>query len=224
MKITNTTPLTFLSLITGLTLGLATPEIYAQESTSDSNDKQAGPLRIGVAGVAAIQNPRVERSGSLSSVTGATNYGAGLVSELVFNPNVGLEIDLLYLNHTFSQLSSEFFGQSLSSTISSGAINIPILLRYRPIPFLNLGLGGYYSRVVTNWTVSAAGYNDTTTDFGKNDLGVTAAIGGLLPLGNSLSVMGDFRVAQSLKEIKRSTGEAVQFTDFQFVVGLIFGI
>jgi hypothetical protein len=144
------------------------------------------------------------------------------MADIKLGSELGVELDILYLNHSFSQLSSEFFGESISSNVSSGAIHIPAMFRYRPLSLLNLGAGAYYSRVVSHWTVSAPGFTDTTTDFGKNDYGIVFGIGTEIPVHPSLVLVADFRYAKSLDKITRSSGAILRFSELQLISGIRF--
>ncbi len=179
---------------------------------------------LGLVGAASIQNPSVSSSGNSERVDGKMGYGGGLTTEFVLADGFGLETDLLYLSHKFSRDTANLFGTTVSSTFTSGYVHIPVLLRFRPIPFLNLGVGGYYSRVVTAWNVGAEGFGDQTFDYGKNDFGFAAALGTLIPLGDSFSLVGDLRYARSLTDSARDSNDSLKFSDFQILVGVRFGI
>lgn len=185
---------------------------------------ESGPA-IGIVGAASMQNPSVQKSaGGTGSVSGTTAWGLGITGEIVVAPGFGLEADLLYLGHKFSQNTADIFGTTVSSNFSAGYLHIPVLLRYRPVEFLNLGAGLYYSRVVSAWNVSAAGHSDTTTNFGKNDFGFAIAAGALIPVSDTLSIVADLRYARSLTDTARANGDALKFADFQILAGVRFGI
>lgn len=191
--------------------------------TSTSIAEEAGPS-LGIVGAASMQNPNVNKNGNSVSVDGSTAWGGGLTAEMDIAPGFGLEADLLYLSHKFSQNTAEFFGSSVSTTYTSGYLHVPVLVRYRPIPFVNLGAGLYYSRVVKGWSVSADGHSDTSTDFGKNDWGMALAIGSVIPLNEKIGLSVDLRYARSLTDTSRTSGDAMKFSDFQVLAGVRFGL
>ncbi len=179
-------------------------------------------ISLGLVGVANIQSPSIEHNSASTSLDGQTTFGGGLTTEFYLQAGLSLEADLLYLQHEFNQKTAEFFGSSITSTFSSGHLQIPVLIRYRPIPFLSLGIGPYYSRVLTSWTVSASGQNSTTTNFGKNDYGALAAVGTSIPITGGLSASADIRYTRSFSETARSSGDAVKFSNLQIMAGLRF--
>jgi len=182
-----------------------------------------GGMSFGVVGAATLQNPQVEDSGTERAVDGKVAYGGGITTEFVLSPGSGLEIDLLYLSHKFSRDTSDVFGSEVSSTFTSGYLHVPVLFRIRPIPLINLGAGGYYSRILSAWNVSAEGFGDATFDYGKNDFGFVLALGTLIPLNSNLALVGDLRYARSLTDSARESGDALKFADIQALVGVRFG-
>ena len=192
------------------------------QARAEGNDAGAS---IGVVGAFTIQNPSVKDNGSSSDVSGKKNFGGGVQGELVLAPGFGLEVDALYLNHKFSRKSGNIFGSDVSSTFTSGYLEVPVLVRYRPIPFVNVGLGGYYSRVVTAWKVSAEGLGSKTyNDSGKNDFGVVGALGTMIPVSDKLSIVADLRYTRSLTDSARQSNDALKFADVQIMAGIRFGM
>jgi hypothetical protein len=133
-------------------------------------------------------------------------------------------VDLLLLSHKFTRDTVEIFGVSASSTFASSFVQIPVLVRYRPIPYLNLGLGPYYSRVVSAWSVSAADFSKTEVNYGKNDFGFVAAVGSFIPANDMIALTVDLRYNQSLSNTATESKEVLKFSTLQGLVGLRFGI
>jgi len=184
-------------------------------------------LSLGVVGVGSVQNPSFQSSGSQNTVKGKYGLGAGITSELVFVNGVAIEADLIFLNHKFSRDTAEFFGTTVSSTFTSNYVQIPVLLRFRPVPLVNLGLGAYYSRVVSSWSVSAASFENRTVDYGKDDFGFVTAVGTFIPASEILTLVADLRYTRSLSNSATSSAtstDSLKFSDLQFIVGLRIGI
>ena len=181
-------------------------------------------LALSVLGAASLQNPSVSDNGQHVKVDGSTSFGGGLAAEGVIGDALGLEVGALYLNHEFKRDTANFFNTTIASTVHSGYLQIPVLLRYHPIPFVNLGVGGYYSRVLSGWNVSASGFGDVGANYDKNDFGLVAAVGTIVPLGDNFALTGDVRYARSLTDSARQTNDALKFSDFQALVGVRFGI
>ncbi|MBP7843180.1 MAG: PorT family protein [Proteobacteria bacterium] len=188
--------------------------------TTTSFSEEESKLLVGLAGVATLQKPYFVRNNAGTKVYGEKSYGMGATAEFSLKDKMGLEADVLYLSHKFRQDSAEFFGTNVSNTFSSGYIHIPVLLRYKPLSFINIGLGGYYSRVVTTWRVSAGGYNKTSTNYGRDDFGIATALGTAIPINDLLSFNADLRYTRSLSKTARSSGDALRFSEFQVLAGL----
>jgi len=199
------------SLVVGVPAMLVASGALAFENTG-------GPA-MGIVGAASVQNPSVKTGGSKVDVDGKTAFGAGITFEVGVREGMGLEADLLYLNHKFKR--SEIGG--VTSTVSSGYLQLPVLLRYRPIPYLNLGAGGYYSRITKNWSVSTSNASAGLADYKKDDFGFVAAVGTNIPVGEALSIIADLRYARSLTDSARNSGDDLKYSDFQFLAGVRFG-
>ncbi len=183
-----------------------------------------GGFSLGLVADYVIEDPQSRQDGASLEVDGKTAIGGGLATEFGIHEGVGLEIDLLYLSHRFSRDTADIFGTAISSSFSAGFLHVPVLLRFRPIPLINLGLGVYYSRVLTSWTVNADGFGEQTLNYGKNDFGFVAAVGTLIPITDVFSIVGDLRYTRSLTNTSRLNGDALKFANFQILAGLRFGL
>ena len=116
--------------------------------------------------------------------------------------------------------TDEFFGTPVSSQFTSGALHFPVLARYQLFNFLSPGIGLYYSRIVTSWTVSAPSVQSTTVDYGRNDFGVVAGLGVDIPVSESILVIGDVRYSRSLTDAARASNEVLKFSDLRVLAGV----
>lgn len=176
-------------------------------------------ISVGAIGGLIYNTTSLSSSGVSLSTHGKAVFGGGLTAEVSLPMNFGLEVDLLYIKQKFSQDTAAFFGTSVTSTVSSGMVQIPVILRFRPIPFLNPGFGFYYSRVVTSWDVSADNYSSTTTNYGKNDFGFVIAVGTGIPLG-IINLVADLRYTRSFKNSGGSTTDSLKLSQIQFLAGI----
>jgi hypothetical protein len=177
---------------------------------------------LGLGGLAAIQNTNISRSGQTLALDTSPIFGGGVTSELLITEQFSLEADVFYLSRRFSSNTAEFFGSRVNSTILSGSLQVPIMVRFHPMPILTLGLGGYYSRVVSSWVVSAGGFDSKSLDFGSDDVGVMLALGVIVPVGESMSIVGDVRYAKSLLDLDSSTQNTLSVADVQIYSGVRF--
>jgi len=192
--------------------------LKAEETTSASG------FSLGAVGGLVYNTTGLSSGGVSLSTKGKAAFGGGLTAEVSLPAKFGVEVDFLYIKRSFSQNTAEFFGTSVTSTASSGTLQIPVILRFRPIPFLNPGIGFYYGRSITNWSVSADNYNSTTTKYGKNDFGFVLAVGTGIPIGSIVNLVADLRYTRSLKDTGGSTSDSLKFSQLEFLAGLRFDL
>lgn len=183
-------------------------------------------MSFGVIAGLVSDNPKLSNNDSNLSLStdGNRMFAGGITAEISLPVMFSLELDFIYMKRSFSQDTAEFFGTNVSSTTSSGNIEFPLILRFRPIPFINPGFGVYYSRVVTSWTVSADNYTSTTTNYGKNDFGLVFALGTGIPLGSTIDIIADLRYTRSLNDSGGSTNKSLKFGQIQMFVGVKFSL
>ena len=188
----------------------------------ESTSALASPS-IGVSGALAFENPSLTNSSS-TNVKGATALGGGFTFDIGLTPAMSIEGDLLYLSRKFSSSTSEFFGTQVTSTVTSGYLHIPVLVQFHVIPFLQLGIGAYYSRVISSWSVAAPNFAAVSTGYGNNDMGFVLGASSRIPIGEALDLGLDLRYTRSLTDSGRSSSEALKFADIQLLAGLRFNL
>ena len=177
-------------------------------------------LSFGAIGGVVFDSPSLSSSSASLPTSGRAIFAGGLTAEISLAAMFSLEFDMLYIKHKFSQDTAQFFGTNVTSTTSSGSLQFPFILRFRPIPFLNPGFGFYYGRVITNWSVSADNFNSTTVNYGKNDLGLVFALGTSFPIAGLINLVADLRYTRSLNDSGGDTNNSLKFSQIQFFVGL----
>jgi len=181
---------------------------------------KAEAMSFGTIGGVVFDRPSLSSNSAALPTSGKAIFAGGFTAEISLPAMLSLEFDILYIKHKFSQDTAQFFGTNVTSTTSSGTLQLPFILRFRPIPFLNPGFGFYYGRVVTNWSVSADNYASTTADYGKNDLGFVIALGTGIPIAGLINLVADLRYTRSLTDSGGNANKSLKFSQIQFFVGV----
>jgi len=189
-------------------------------STLDVKAQSASRFAIGLLGGVSVQNPSFSEGTNDRAIDGSFGFGGGISAEMTLSQGLGLEANLLYLNHKFTRDTDSIFGTSVSSTFHSGYIHVPLMLRFHALSFLNLGIGGYYGRTITSWEVSAAGFDQQLIDYHKDYYGYIGAVGVSLPLAIPYEVSADLRYSSSLKNSSPIAGEELRFSEIQLLIGV----
>jgi hypothetical protein len=190
-------------------------------STAPAWSAEGSQASFGVVGAVTVQNPSFSHNGSSEKVKGKFGFGGGLTLELPVVSALSFETDLLFLSHKFSRDTADFFGTNVSSTVTSGYMHIPVILRYHLLPILSVGAGAYYSRIIKNWTASASGLGNVSANYGKNDSGWLVVAGVDIPLGG-IDLAVDARFARSLSNAARNSGDTLKFAELQALAGVKF--
>lgn len=196
-----------------------TTAIRAEDGADDSSSNSG--ISIGLLGGVIYNSASMANSSDTDiDTSGKANFAGGITAEIALPEKLGLELDMLYIRHQFSR--NEVGG--ITSTASSGALQFPLLLRAHFIPFLNPGLGFYYGRTVTSWSISGDSVDSSTTNYGKNDFGFVIAVGTAIPLGSTINVVADLRYTRSLNNSGSGTENSLRFSQIQFFAGLRFDL
>jgi hypothetical protein len=193
--------------------------LYADD-TSDSKNKN---FSVGIIGGLVYDSPTLSSNsfdGLSFDTSGNAVFGGGLTLEMALMPTLSLEGDIFYIKKSFSRDTAEFFGVNVASTTSSGTVQIPVLLRFRPLSFLNTGFGFYYSRVVSSWSVSADNYSSSEVNYGKNEYGLVFALGTGVAISETMNIVADLRYTRSLTDSGASTNKSLKFSQLQIFAGL----
>ena len=196
-----------------------TTAIKAEEESVDSSSKSGVSLGL-LGGVIYNSVSMADSSDTAIDTSGKAEFAGGITVEIPLPAKLGLELDMLYIKHQFSR--NEVGG--FTSTASSGALQFPLLLRAHFIPFLNPGLGLYYGRTVTSWSISGDSVNSSTTNYGKDDFGFVIAVGTAIPVGSTINIVADLRYTRSLNNLGSGTENSLRFSQIQFFAGLRFDL
>jgi len=184
----------------------------------------ASALSFGAIGGVVYNSASMSNAGVSVDTSGKAVFAGGLTAEIGLPANFGLELDMLYIKQQFSRDTADFFGTNVTSTASSGTLQFPLMLRFHLIPFLNPGVGFYYGRTITSWSVSADNFNSTTTNYGKNDLGFVLALGTSFPIAGIINLVADLRYTRSLNNSGSGTDNSLKFSQIQFLAGVRFDL
>lgn len=157
-----------------------------------------------------------------SSLSTKGAFMGGLAFEGHVAPGFDLELDALYLNSKYTQPIA-----GIDTTTTLKAIQVPIMLRFNLIPFLNLGFGGYASFGLGHLTTEAGGVSiehDYDGTLKKVDLGLIGSARLSIPVGLAHLVV-DGRYNFGLTNLAdSSTVNSIKTRSFQALAGVMFGI
>ncbi len=157
-------------------------------------------FNVGVIGNYTVANPSEINGGSNASFGTAQNPGGGGV--LVQAPLMGM----------YSSIGAEAQYLVRSSGVAGQEnfqmLHIPVIARVYPFRILSLGLGGYYSRVLTGRNASRV--PSPALQFSDNDYGAVGVAGVDIPVGKAFGIIAEGRLTQS---IASQVGDANTWND-----------
>ncbi|MCM2280063.1 MAG: PorT family protein [Oligoflexia bacterium] len=126
-------------------------------------------------------------------------------------------------------------GKSISGSIDSSsvresynALEIPLVLRLKPIPFLSPGLGFFYSAsgsdLTTEYNTSGGTEVSEKSPIDRDDYGLVASIQARFPLIPTLSFTIDGRYLLGLKENPYHGSNVVKLRELQVLGGVTFSL
>jgi hypothetical protein len=165
-------------------------------------------------------------SGTELSSSGTFAPGGAVALNFMLIPGLSFEVDGIYFQrkYTLSDPSSTLTGITYANNNVEGAA----LLRIGLIPFLSLGLGGYYCHAIGNMQDvtdgSSIGYD--VAGFTPNDYGGVASVRFSFPIGMRVAVVADARYQLGLSNVVNAPGAtaSLKYSDFMGLVGLRFGM
>jgi len=176
--------------------------------------------QLGLLGVMTLGGTDGVDRGSLASpnpYSGNTSFGGGVMIRGAGNPFFNLELNALYAPRKYA------FAGGGQATFPM--LEIPLMLRFTPIPLLAFGFGGYYAvkigDVSTTGTLPAA-YNPPT--FGTHDYGLVGAAGLQLPFGPMMAFLLEARFLMGLADLDPSLVGVLKVRQWEFVGGFLFKI
>lgn len=147
--------------------------------------------------------------------------GFGALFGFSLNDNLILEPGIVYLNRNFDEIY-----RGIRGSINSKAIQIPVALKWKFLPFLSAGLGVYYSHTLGQLGLSVNGaelkqdyIGEVTTEvpwrYNSSEWGWLATVAGNMALTEKVDLIGDLRYQRHVRWEAFYTS-----SDLQLFVGL----
>ncbi|MGK5089751.1 outer membrane beta-barrel protein [Bdellovibrionota bacterium FG-2] len=146
---------------------------------------------------------------------GRNSYGGGALLGIRFKRFFGLEVGGLYVNRKYGDSAGD---------ICFNTLQLPALLRFRLLPMLSFGVGGYYTMGIGNVTFGTATSTFADAALKKSDYGVVGDARLRLPLVPTLGFIVDFRYLYGLGDYSTLSAKNLYLTDVQLFAGLQFGL
>ena len=144
-------------------------------------------------------------SGLAVSWGNTTTFGFGALFSGDSNPVVNLEAGLLYMPRRYDE---GFVLRELKT------LEVPVMLRFGPVPFVTFAVGGYFSRVIDSQG------NDTVFD--SNDYGLGGSIAVRIPIVPMVGAIIDGRYLHGLANLDKRVLHQLNRRDFQILAGIDF--
>ena len=155
----------------------------------------------------------------------AVSYGATI--EFGLAPMFAIETGILSIGRK-NKVDVAGAGEA---TISSRGIEIPVMVRFTLLPVLDFGVGGYYGKGNSTFTVSGStisGYADgehtvdqTQTDL--TDYGARASVRAKLPIAPMAKILFDGSYTMGLKDVDKTAATTEKTREYALMAGVSLG-
>ncbi|MCM2323628.1 MAG: porin family protein [Oligoflexia bacterium] len=113
-------------------------------------------------------------------------------------------------------------------SLSYNALEIPLIARFKPIPFLSPGIGVFYSwdtsKQTTEYTNPAGNQVKSENPVSRTDYGLIGSVQARMPLVPLLSLTVDARYLIGLKDNGYDNANTLKLREFQLLGGLTFSL
>jgi hypothetical protein len=180
---------------------------FAFSMLSMTNPVNAAAFDLSIIGAASSSSYRITPAPDV--LAGGTGFGLGVLMGFDLFPFFALETGVLYLGHNLAATAG-----GVTANISYNHIQFPALLRFAPITFFELELGGYYaipaSASSTGDILSELVSSASSSYTSSNDFGLLLGAGLRMPLLPLMSLRVDALYEYGLKNL--STGTSTQYS------------
>jgi hypothetical protein len=186
---------------------------------------QAQAFDLAAVGVLNLSGTSIDPDPAGTEEGGKLGIGFGALAEMEWLPMIGIQFGLLYVKRT-----TTVTGPGLDSQLSANMLQIPVMVRISPIDFVSVGAGGYYAFAAGDLTArdNVTGLEVSTpfdsTNVSKSDVGLILGAALKFPIAPTLSLLADARYLLGLKDLDTTGATTSRTRDFQFLVGLNFGL
>jgi hypothetical protein len=195
------------------------------------SSSQAAMLSLVAAGVSPSQSySNLGMITGTPTVTGSFGIGGGLLFDIPLAMGVGFEFGGLYLPRKIEVNGQTLTPKADDVTSTYHEIQVPVLLKFRLLPMVHIGVGGYWATAMGSIdaedATTSANSNSSETysaaGLKSSDYGLLGSFGFSLPLGaGGTHFMVDGRYAYGLENISTGT-DTVKNRDVEVLVGLSF--
>lgn len=179
---------------------------------------------LGVVGGLNMSSPSIEQGNTSVSIDGKSAMSYGVLISQSMPALVSFEVGALYVTRKFGV---DVGGTSVSMTMKG--VQIPVMARFKVLPMVTLGAGGFYNLGLGKVT-EESGSTSQDRDYSdekikKSDYGLVGGIQLKVPVLPSLDVVGDARYLLGLANVNdESNGGSIKYHDFQVLGGVAFSL
>lgn len=171
--------------------------------------------------VGALNEGTLTGSGESDSLSAKPAFGAGILIDHPISIGTAIEFGAIYQGRKYDDTSSNY-------TVSSNAIQIPVLLRFTLLPMISFGAGGYWETGSGDITLTndTDGSKSTLTYSGlgvkQSDMGLVGSIRLNFLMGPGMGFLVDGRYNYGLTNTSNN-GTTITNRAFQVLAGISLG-
>jgi hypothetical protein len=184
----------------------------------------AQAAKLSVVGAGNLSKPKLSPIEVIPAAQAKFGIGGGALLEFPFTPVFGVEIGGLYVPRKYD------IGSNQAGYVRSlNGLEIPVTLKFRLLPVLNVGVGGFYRMAMgdVKYTTPAGASGSETYDsagLDKSDMGFHGTLGFDMPVGPMMGFVVDGRYQVGIQDQLKpaQTGSTYKFSGIQVLAGLRF--
>jgi hypothetical protein len=178
-------------------------------------------LEFGAVGLVNFSMARISFSNQTAAgYGGGTAFGGGIFASVPFLPAFRIESGLFYVPELYSTFSTVYMFNELQ---------VPILVRFTPIPFLSVGAGGYVGLGIGNVSITSGTNASTSTTYQQQfltqfDWGLVASVQLDLPLSPEWSILADARYQFGLQDMNSTVNSGTYTGGLMVLAGVKYSL
>lgn len=182
-----------------------------------------GVFGLGGLGISSISTTKIDPTASDLTISSGNSFYGGVGAELGIFPMFNVELDVLFLSHKATLVSS--LAPTSSTTLTTNSMQIPIIIKFQPIDYIGIGIGGYYdmyqgsvsTEVNNGGTVTTSTDTYEASNLSKSDFGIVTQLDLRFPIG-LFFIGADFRYNIGLSNLSTSTSYELKASQIQLAL------
>ncbi len=156
-----------------------------------------------------------------TSSSSNSSYGLGALIDWELVSLINLEGGLFYMQHNISLTG--ITGSGLNGTISYNNLSLPLMVKFRPFPYLAIE-GGAYIGLSSNSSTTAIGGTASQGVSSNADSGLIGGVSVMLPLVPGLYARGSIFYEHGLTNLVNNASPSVNARNVDILIGVLIGV